>query len=174
MSTNPSALIQQKIDAVDRRWRWVTFWEYFLTAASGFVLIWFALELCAWRGVLTAPWLFATFIGLYGVAALLAFMAIAVLVTAGEPRRTWLADRVEHGCPGLLDRVNTIVYLERLRRPYPYALRKKIETQAAEVFEREPLAMKISAARVWERHFARSRSPCRRPIAAGREPARQR
>src|SRR5580700_10180896 len=137
MSTNPSALIQQKIDAVDRHWRWVKFWEYFFATGSVFALAWIALELCAWRGILTTPWVFITFIGLYGIAALLAFMGIAVYVTAREPRRAWLAGRLESGCPGLLDRLNTLVYLERLRRPYPFALRKQIELQAAKVFERE-------------------------------------
>jgi hypothetical protein len=149
MSTNPSALIQQKIDAVDRHWRWVKFWEYFFAAGSGFVLAWITLELCAWRGTLTTPWVFITFIGLYGIAALLAFMGIAVYVTASEPRRAWLAGRLESGCPGLLDRLNTLVYLERLRRPYPFALRKQIEMQAAKVFEREPVATRISAAKAW-------------------------
>ncbi len=149
MSTNPSALIQQKIDAVDRHWRWVKFWEYFFAAGSGFVLAWIAVELLAWRGILTAPWLFITFIGLYGIAALLAFMGIAVVVTAAEPRRAWLADKLERGCPGLLDRLNTLVYLERLRRPYPFALRQQIESQAAKVFEKEPVATKISSARAW-------------------------
>jgi len=150
MSTNPSALIQQKIDAVDRHWRGVKFWEYFFTAGSGFVLVWLALELCAWRGVLTTPWIFITFIGLYGIGALLAFMGIAVYVTASEPRRAWLVERLEHGCPGLLDRLNTLVYLERLRRPYPFALRKQIELQAAKVFEREKIATKISSERAWQ------------------------
>jgi hypothetical protein len=149
MSTNPSALIQQKIDAVDRHWRWVKFWEYFFTAGSGFELVWIALELCAWRGVLTTPWIFITFIGLYGIGALLAFMGIAVYVTASEPRRAWLVGRLERGCPGLLDRLNTLVYLERLRRPYPFALRKQIELQAAKVFEREKIATKISSERAW-------------------------
>jgi hypothetical protein len=153
MSTNPSALIQQKIDAVDRHWRWVKFCEYFCAAGSVFVLAWIALELCAWRGILTTPWVFITFIGLYGILALLAFMGIAVYVTASEPRRAWLAGRLESGCPGLLDRLNTLVYLERLRRPYPFALRKQIELQAAKVFEQEPVATKISSERAW-RHFA--------------------
>jgi len=149
MSTNPSALIQQKIDAVDRRWRWVRFWEFFFAAGAVFVLAWIGLELCAWRGILTTPWLFITFLGLYGIAALLAFMAIAVIVTASEPRRVWLAGRLESGCPGLLDRLNTLVYLEKLRRPYPFALRKQIEMQAAQVFEKEPVAARISLERAW-------------------------
>ncbi len=125
------------------------FWEYFFAAASGFVAVWIAVEILAWRGILTAPWLFITLIGLYGIAALLAFMGIAVFVTAGEPRRVWLAERLERGCPGLLDRVNTLVYIERLKRPFPFALRKRIESQAAEVFEQEPVASRISAARAW-------------------------
>jgi hypothetical protein len=149
MSTNPSALIQQKIDAVDRHWRWVKFWEYFFATGAVFVLVWIALELCAWRGILTTPWVFITFIGLYGIATLLAFMGIAVYVTASEPRRAWLAGRLESGCPGLLDRLNTLVYLEKLRRPYPFALRKQIEAQAAKVFEKETVAAKISSAKAW-------------------------
>ncbi|HEX4139511.1 MAG TPA: hypothetical protein VHY09_04140 [Candidatus Methylacidiphilales bacterium] len=151
MSTNPSALIQQKIDAVDRHWRWVKFLEYFFGAGAGFVLAWIAVELLAWRGVLTETWLFLTFVGLYGIAALLAFMGIAVAVTAREPRRAWLADRLERGCPGLLDRLNTLVYIERLRRPFPYAMRRQIESQAAQVFEQEPVASRISSARAWQR-----------------------
>ena len=149
MSTNPSALIQQKLDAIDRRWRWVKFWEYFFAAASAFVVVWVVMEICAWRQILTATWLFITFVGLYGIAALLAFMGIAVVVTASESRRVWLADRLERGCPGLLDRLNTIVYLERLRRPYPFALRRRIEAQASQIFEKQPVATKISATRAW-------------------------
>ncbi len=49
MSTNPSILIQEKIDAIDRRWRWITFWEYFFAAASAFTLVWFMAEVCACR-----------------------------------------------------------------------------------------------------------------------------
>lgn len=149
MSTNPSALIQHKIDAIDRRWRWIKFWEYFFAAASGFTMIWFAAEVAAWRDVLAAPWIFIAFVGLFGIAALLTFLGIAVLVTAQEPRRAWLAGRLERGCPGLLDRLNTLVHLERQRRPHPYALRKQIEAQAAKVFEEQPVAATISSAPAW-------------------------
>jgi hypothetical protein len=148
MSTNPSALIQQKIDAVDRRWRWVKFGEYFFTAGSGFVAVWLVAELCAWRGILSEPWLFIVFVGLYGIAVLLAVMGIGVYVSASEPRRAWLAARLERGCPGLLDRLNTLVYLERLRRPFPYALRRQIEAQAATVIEQQPVTAKFSTVRL--------------------------
>ena len=144
MSSNPSSLIQEKIDGIDRRWRWLKFWEYLFFTAACFCVVWFALELCAWRGILASPAGFYLLAGLFGVGAVLAFLTIAVVVTAKEPRRAWLAARMEKGCPGLLDRLNTLVFLEKLRRPQLFPLKRSIELQAAQVLEEQPVAVRFS------------------------------
>jgi hypothetical protein len=150
MSTNPIALIQQKLDAIDRRWRWLTFWRYFGIAGTVFGLIWFALELCAWRKILTTPWIFYTLIGIFSMSAFLAFLAIGIYVLVREPKRIWLAGQLEKGCPSLLDRIHTLVFLEKLRRPQQFALKRKIEAQAAQVFEKQPVVMPLSSRPAWE------------------------
>jgi len=151
MSTNPIALIQQKLDAIDRRWRWLTFWRWLGNAGCGFGLVWFGLELLAWHKILTAPWLFYTLIGFFVVGTFVVFLGIVMLLLIKEPHRVWLADKLETGCPGLLDRINTLVFLEKSRRPQQFLLKRKIEAQAAQVFEKQPVVIPFSPRPALER-----------------------
>lgn len=147
MSTNPTASIQQKIDAIDRKWRWLKFWEYLGTTGTIFGLIWLGLEILAWRQILTTPWLFYVLVGFYILGAIVTFLAVASVALAMQVRRAWLADRVEKGCPGLLDRLNTLVFLEKWGRPVAPGLKRKIETQAAQVLEVTPVNNPLSPLR---------------------------
>jgi len=151
MSTNPIALIQQKLDVIDRRWRWLTFWRWLGNAGCAFGLAWFGLELLAWHKILTAPWLFYTLVGLYVVGAFVTFLGMVMFLLIKEQRRVWLADKLETGCPGLLDRINTLVFLEKSRHPQQFLLKRKIEAQAAQVFEKQPVVIPFSPRPALER-----------------------
>jgi len=142
MSTHPTALIQKKIDAIDRRWRWLKFGEKLGMAGTAFALLWFALELCAWRRILVQAWVFYLLAGVF-------FVVIVAIVMSVQTRRIWLAGRLEKGCPGLLDRLNTLVFLEKAWRTTSPVLKRKIEAQAAQVFDEHPVVNTLSSQLAW-------------------------
>ena len=141
MSRNPLNIISAQFRAVQRHWTRLKFFEYAGIAGSVVCVAFFAMEVCAASHVLTDPPLFIFLLSLLGIVALLSLPFILIFISITAPERTWLAKQLEKSCPGLLDRVNTLVFLDKQKRQ-PFKLR--IERQAAQIIEinkvRSPLS----------------------------------
>lgn len=97
------------------------------------------LGLLMWRDLVTHPVVVGVSALAIVLAAGLALVLLLVFAAAASRPRFWLAHRLERVHPGLLDRLNTLVFLEPER--YAAAVRpfyRKIEDQASEVLAAEP------------------------------------
>jgi hypothetical protein len=140
-----SWLIENNLAAVRRRWKWLEFGRRVGTAGSFFCLGWFLVQLAAWTGVLASPALYHVLIGLAFLAAPVVLVVIFLRTEANREKRSWIANALETSCPPLLDRVNTLVYLEENpSRARSFRLKERIEDQAAKVIETEKRAAPFS------------------------------
>ena len=148
MSTNPAYEIKKSMDSVHRRWKWLRLGQLLGTAGTLFCLAWFLIQFTAWQGILTKPWLFYLLAALLVWVAVLVFFIITFVVIATQAKRPWLANALEKACPGMMDRVATLVFLEE-RRPslHLIPLKRKIEEQAVRVLEQQKLANPFSTDR---------------------------
>src|SRR5260221_6106824 len=116
MTQTPAYLIKQNLDAVHRRWKWLKFGQHLGTAGTLLCLFWLAVQVAAWRGILSQLWLFYLCAVLAVWGGILALIIIGFVVLADQSKRAWIANALEKGCPGLMDRVNTLVFLEESPR----------------------------------------------------------
>jgi hypothetical protein len=141
-----SLLIENRLEAVQRKWKWLELGRRIGSAGAGFSLVWFLVQLTAWFGILTSRRTYDILLGLMvitGVAAL-----VIIYERTGRKKRAWLANALEKSCPPLLDRVNTLVYLdEKPQHARSLHLRTRIEEQATNVIEAEKNAEPFSPAR---------------------------
>lgn len=146
---NSAYLIKQNLDLIQRRWKWLKFGQHLGTAGAVLCLYWFVVELAAWRGIVSTPAIFYLLAALLVMASFLALVVVGLIVVAGRSNRAWLARSLEEGCPPLMDRVNTLVYLERNPKGVQmFPLKRRIEEQAAQVFQRERAANPFSPERM--------------------------
>ena len=104
-----------------------------------------------------------------------------------QSKRSWIANALEKGCPGLMDRVNTLVFLEESKRSLQVLpLQRKIEEQAAEVFAKEKagnpfssepalvrlgaFGLALLAVIAFQHHFRALRQAARHPTPSRRLP----
>jgi len=67
-------------------------------------------------GWVTSKTLATTFFGLLAAVGFIVWAVVVISILAGTPERSWLAAALERVNPRLLDRLNTLLYLERRRR----------------------------------------------------------
>ena len=148
MNLSPAYVIKKSMDAVYRRWKWLRLGQHLGTAGTLFCVAWFLIQFTAWQGILTQPWLFYLLAALLVWFAVLAFFIISFVIIATQAKRPWLANALEKACPGMMDRVATLVFLEE-RRPsiHMIPIKRKIEEQAVQVLEKEKLASPFSSDR---------------------------
>jgi hypothetical protein len=94
--------------------------------------------LCGW---VTSKNQALTFFALVGVAGFIAWSIIAISVMAGAPNRPWLASALERVDSRLLDRLHTLLFLEKRRgepRLDSFAVRIARQTQAVFNEKRPP------------------------------------
>src|SRR5437867_308667 len=73
------------------------------------------------------------------VAAVMAWLAILIAVAATPAKRPWLAAALERVHPRLLDRLNTLVLLEKARRTWPLGqYLARVERQADDLLWTSP------------------------------------
>jgi hypothetical protein len=97
------------------------------------------LGILMWRDRVTHPVVVGVSVLAILLAAGLAFVLLAAFAATASRPRFWLAHRLERVHPGLLDRLNTLVFLEPER--YAATVRpffRRIEDQASEVLAAEP------------------------------------
>ena len=148
--------VEPRLRRAVRAFRLLRFGELAAWWTGALAALALALGLLMWRDQLTHPVAIGMVVLTTVLASGLAFVVLAALAAASSRPRFWLAHRLERVHPGLLDRLNTLVFLEPERyaahvRPYY----RKIEEQASEVlsaepfrspYSRRPLAWKWAAA----------------------------
>ena len=108
-------VVETSLNRAEFRWKWLRFLERSLLLGivlTGLVML--------FGGVLVLGWvaskaLAITFFTLVAVLGFIAWAVIIIAIAAGNADRPWLAAAIERVDPRLLDRLNTLVSLERER-----------------------------------------------------------
>ena len=128
-------VVETSLNRAEFRWKWVRFLRQsaiLATLLSLGVLFLGGAVLCGWvlrTGVAVAS------LVLLGAVGFIAWTVIAISVMASSPNRSWLAAAVERVDRRLLDRLNTLLFLEKRRgqlQAESFALR--IAKQTSKVF----------------------------------------
>ena len=113
---NRYAVVETSLNRAEFRWKWLKFLQRSFLLGSifcGLVLVFGVAIIVGW---VTSQALATTFFALLGIAAVVAWAILTIMVLAGAPDRAWLAAAVERVNPRLLDRLNTLLFLERRPR----------------------------------------------------------
>jgi hypothetical protein len=132
-------IVETSLNRAEFRWKWLRFWQRSFALAT-FVCL--ALALLA--GAILLGWLTSRIATLailivLGISAFITWMVLVIVVAASSPDRNWLAAALERVDNRLLDRLNTLLFLERHRTEAPaesFALRIAKQTQT--VFAEKP------------------------------------
>jgi hypothetical protein len=134
-------IVETSLNRAEFRWKWLRFLEHSFLLGSILCLL---LLLCG--GAILLGWITSKAVVTAGLAmlAVVGFVAWAIMiigVMAGAPNARWLAAAVERVDRRLLDRLNTLLFLERHRgeaRAKSFALRIARQTQAVLAEEDSP------------------------------------
>jgi hypothetical protein len=107
--------VEMCLNRAEFRWKWLKFLQHSFLLGS----ILCALVLLFAGGIIggwvTSKALATTFFALLAMVGFIAWAVIIISVMAGSPDRSWLAAALERVNPRLLDRLNTLLFLERHR-----------------------------------------------------------
>ncbi len=109
-------IVETSLNRAEFRWKWLRFLQHSFVLCGVLCLLVLLLGGAILVGWVTSKALATTFFALLAVAGFIAWAVILISVVAGTPDRTWLAAAVERVDRRLLDRLNTLLFLERHRR----------------------------------------------------------
>ncbi|MHC4178873.1 MAG: coiled-coil domain-containing protein, partial [Planctomycetota bacterium] len=140
--------VERYLDQASSQWRWLRFLQRSATLATVVTVLVLLLGVGMAFGWFTSlGWMVACFV-LLVLAALFAWMLMGMGAAFAMADRPWLAASVERSHRPLLDRLNTLVFLERARGRRLQAYADRIEQQAREVLTRQPPPPPFSPTRV--------------------------
>jgi hypothetical protein len=129
-----SRIIEDNMRFVRLRLKWLIFGRRVGTCGGALCFIWLLVQLAAIKGVFTQLWLLNTLIALMAVAVMLCFTVACAISFGAAEKRSRIGSALELSRPALMDRVNTLIYLEdNPRKIRSLRLRGKIEEQAETV-----------------------------------------
>ena len=126
-------VVETTLNRAEFRWKWLKFLRYSLILGSLLSLIWLLAGVAMLRGWLTDKAHAATLLGCLVFFGLIAWVILLITALAGSPDRNWLAAALERVDRRLLDRLNTLLFLESRRgdaRNEAFALRIARQTQS--------------------------------------------
>jgi hypothetical protein len=109
-------VVETSLNRAEFRWKWLKFLQHSFLLGSiicALVLLFGGAIILGW---VTSKALATTFFALLGMVGFIAWAVIIISVLAGSPDRSWLAAALERVNPRLLDRLNTLLFLERRRQ----------------------------------------------------------
>lgn len=125
------AVVENNLSRAESRWKWLRFVRH--SSILGLCLC--GLVVAAVCGIvagwISSPAVAVTVFALLGVAGFMAWMVVIVSVAAGTVARGWLGAAIERVDPRLLDRLNTLLFLEhRTNDATAEAFARRIARQA--------------------------------------------
>lgn len=132
-------IVETSLNRAEFRWKWLRLVQY--TFALGTVLCLLALSfaLAILGGWLTSKATAITVVTSLGILAAIAWLVIIIVVLTGSTERKWLGAAVERVDRRLLDRLNTLLFLEkRPRDPQTDAISVRIAKQTHAVLAAKP------------------------------------
>jgi hypothetical protein len=109
-------VVETSLNQAEFRWKWLRFLQHSFLLGSILCLLVLLFGGAVIFGWVTSKALATTFFALLGLAGFITWAVIIISVLAGAPERSWLAAALERVNPRLLDRLNTLLFLEHRRR----------------------------------------------------------
>ena len=147
-------IVETSLNRAEFRWKWLKFLEYTFLLSSVVCLVFLVLQCSILTGWIAKKSLATTLLTLLLVGGVLAWLVLIIAVLASTPDRNWLAAALERVDRRLLDRLNTLLFLEKRRgqlRTESFALRIARQTQT--VVGPKPSPSPFSGKRSWYYFF---------------------
>jgi hypothetical protein len=125
-------VVETSLNRAEFRWKWLRFLQHSFLLGVILCLLVLLFGAALILGWVTSKALATTFFALLAMGGFVAWAVIIISVLAGSPERTWLAAALERVNPRLLDRLNTLLYIERRprdARTTSFAMRIARQTQ---------------------------------------------
>ena len=134
-------IVEMSLNRAEFRWKWLKFLEHSFLLGGVLCLV-----VLLFGGAIVLGWvaskaLATTVFAAVGVVGFIGWTIIVISVMAGTPDRGWLAAAVERVDRRLLDRLNTLLFLERRRGDAPqesFARRIARQTQGVLAHKASP------------------------------------
>src|SRR5207249_992192 len=143
-------IVETSLNRAEFRWKWLRFLQHSFTLGIIMCLVTLGFGVAVLSGWIVSKALAVTFFALLAAVSFIAWAVIIISVVAGTPDRYWLASTLERVDSRLLDRLNTLLFLERRQpdaRVESFALRIAQQTQG--VFSEKPPPPAFSSRRAW-------------------------
>src|SRR5438093_5271217 len=105
-------VVETSLNRAEFRWKWLRFLQHSFTLGVILVLLVLGFGGAIALGWVTSKTVATTFFALLAVVGFIAWAIIIISVVAGAPDRNWLAAALERVDRRLLDRLNTLLFLE--------------------------------------------------------------
>jgi hypothetical protein len=106
-------VVETSLNRAEFRWKWLKFLQHSFVLGVILCLLVLLFGAAIILGWVTSKVLATTFFALLAMGSFIAWAVIIISVLAGSPDRPWLAAALERVNPRLLDRLNTLLYIER-------------------------------------------------------------
>jgi hypothetical protein len=132
-------IVETSLNRAEFRWKWLRFLQHTLALGIVLCLLTLLLALAIIGGWLTSKTTATTMATILAILGAIAWMVIVIAILAGSPERNWLAAAIERVDRRLLDRLNTLLFLEkRPREPRTDAFSIRIAKQIHTFFVAKP------------------------------------
>ena len=125
-------VVETSLNRAEFRWKWLKFLQRSFLLGGILCLLVLLFGGAIILGWVTSKALATTFYALLVLVGFITWAVLVITVLAGSPDRSWLAAALERANPRLLDRLNTLVFLEgrpKDSRTHSFAMRIARGTQ---------------------------------------------
>jgi hypothetical protein len=132
-------VVETNLNRAEFRWKWRRLLRHSLVLGVVLCFLVLGLGVAMSTGWVANKSLATTFFVLIATAGVVAWVVVLIAVLAGAPDRSWLAAAVERVDRRLLDRLNTLLFLERRGKdPQAEAFSQRIARQTQKVLAKKP------------------------------------
>jgi hypothetical protein len=142
--------VETSLNRAEFRWKWLRFLQHTFVLGIVLCLLSLLFGVAIVAGWLTSKTAAITIVTILAILGIIAWLVIAIAILASTPERNWLAAVIERVDRRLLDRLNTLLFLEkRPRGPQTDAFSVRIAKQTHAVFAAKPCPPPFRANRAW-------------------------
>jgi predicted DNA-binding ribbon-helix-helix protein len=140
--------IEANLKRTARRWKWLRFWQQTAHLGMAVLVVFLVIGFALTRDWITHPTIVRLILGLTCISAFVLWLMSLASTLSKNLSRWWLAENLETSRPELEDRLNTLVFLEGVRKhPAIKPFFKRIEKQTHQVLQNQSASLPFSPRR---------------------------
>jgi hypothetical protein len=109
-------IVETNLNRAEFRWKWLRFLQHTFTLGIILCLVALSVVLAILSGWITSRTSAVTIASILAILGVITWVVIVIAILAGSPQRSWLAAAIERVDRRLLDRLNTLLFLEKVPR----------------------------------------------------------